>query len=321
MNSLSAHHSLYWSECCSCSISSRGRSFVSAVGVREMSTKLTVDELFGYKVVAFLGEGARSKLYAVKDRETGGTYTLKHVVFDESRDKDDRYLKQVETEYATLKELDHPSIRRMIALKRARPLFQVTEVALVLEMIDSATLEQDPPKSLRRMVTTFAEVAEALAHMHERGFAHADMKTGNIMMPEEREGATRAKVIDLGQSCKLGSLKPRFQGSPGYMAPEQAAKEAVVERTDIYNFGATMYRAVTREYAETVLVPGQSKSRKVEEIPPMVPAAERVVGLSRELSNLISDCLQLKMERRISSMEKVAQTLRALESTVRDIAI
>lgn len=283
--------------------------------------KTQVDELFGYKVVAFLGEGARSKLYAVKDRQSGATYTLKHVVFDEGRDKDDRFLKQVETEYTTLKALDHPSIRRMIAFKRARPLFQVTEVALVLEMIDSETLEQGPPKALRKLVRIFAEVAEALAHMHSRGFAHADMKAGNIMMPEGRETAAMAKVIDLGQSCKLGTVKVRFQGSPGYMAPEQAAKEPIVERTDVYNFGATMYRTLTREYAETVLVPGQSKSRKPEEVPAMMPAAERVPGLSTELSNLISDCLQLKMEKRVSSMDKVAHQLRELEKRVVDIAI
>ena len=185
-----------------------------------MSSKVTLDDLFGYKVVALLGEGARSKLYAVKDRQNGATYTLKHVVIDEARDKDDRYLKQVETEYAALRELDHPAIRKMIALKRARPLLKVMEVALVLEMIDSSTLEEDPPKFLRDYVRIFAEIAEGLSHMHEKGFVHADMKTGNIMMPVGRDSEKMAKIIDLGQSCKIGTIKPRFQGSPGYMAPE-----------------------------------------------------------------------------------------------------
>ena len=279
------------------------------------------DDLFGYKVVAMLGEGARSKLYAVKDRQSGATYALKHVVFDESRDKDDRFLKQVETEYTTLRELDHPAIRKMIALKRARPLVKVMEVALVLEMIDSETLEEAPPKLLRDYVRIFAEVAEGLAHMHEKGFVHADMKTGNIMMPVGRASARMAKVIDLGQSCKTGTIKPRFQGSPGYMAPEQAAKEAIVERTDIYNFGATMFRALVRDYAETVLVPGQSKSRKPEEVPATIPASERVAGLSSELSVLVAECLQLKIDRRVSSMQKVAEKLRSLESTVTNISL
>lgn len=286
-----------------------------------MRTKVMVGDIFGYKVVALLGIGARSKLYAVKDRQSGATYTLKHVVFDEDRDKDDRFLKQVETEYHTLRELDHPSIRRVITIKRARPVLKVTEVALVLEMIDSATLEEDPPKSLRAHIRIFAEVAEGLAHMHEKGFVHADMKTGNIMMPEGGVRGEIAKIIDLGQSCKVGTIKPRFQGSPGYMAPEQAAKEAIVERTDVYNFGATMYRALVRDYAETVLVPGQSKSRKPEDVPATVPASQRIAGLSNELSDLVAECLHLKIDRRVSSMEKVAQKLRSLESTVSDISL
>ena len=147
------------------------------------------------------------------------------------------------------------------------------------------------------------------------------MKTGNIMMPVGRDSEKMAKIIDLGQSCKIGTIKPRFQGSPGYMAPEQSAKEAIVERTDIYNFGATMYRALVRDWAETVLVPGGSKSRSPQEVPVTIPALERVPGLDGELSLLVSECLQLKMERRIDSMQKVATKLRTLEKTVKNIAL
>lgn len=287
-----------------------------------MSAKLFADELFGYKIIAYLGEGARSKLYAVKDRDSGATYALKHVIFDESRgDKDDRFLKQVENEYNTLRHLSHSAIRKAIALKRERPLVQVTEVGLVLEMIDTATLEEEPPQSLREYVRTFAEVAEGLAHIHSKGFAHADMKTGNIMMPGAYGALATSKIIDLGQSCKIGTVKERTQGSPGYMAPEQAAKDPITERTDIYNFGATMYRALARDYAQTVLVPGTTKSRSPDSVPATVPLAERVAGLNGELSDLIMECLVLPIDRRPRSMDKIASRLRGLETTVANITI
>ncbi len=287
-----------------------------------MSSKLFADELFGYKIVAYLGEGARSKLYAVKDRDSGATYALKHVIYDESRgDKDDRFLKQVENEYNTLRQLSHPAIRKAIALKRERPLVQVTEVGLVLEMIDTATLEEEPPQQLRAFVRTFAEVAEGLAHIHAKGFAHADMKTGNIMMPGAHGALATSKIIDLGQSCQLGTVKARTQGSPGYMAPEQAAKEQVTERTDVYNFGATMYRALVRDYAQTVFVPGTKHSRSVEAVPATIPPAERVAGLNGDLSDLIMECLVMQVERRPRSMEKIAARLRALETSVANITI
>ena len=283
-----------------------------------MSSRIAVEELFGYKVIALLGEGARSKLYAVKDRHSGATYTLKHVVFEEGRDKDDRFLRQVETEWAALKELNHPAIRRGITLKRERPIVKMTEIGLILELIDSSTLEEAPPRHLRDYVRIFAEVAEGMAHMHEKGLIHADMKTGNIMMPEGRARSGHAKIIDLGQACKTGTVKSRTQGSPGYMAPEQAAKEAIVEATDIYNFGCTMYRALTRDYAETVLVPGETKARAVEEVPATVPVAQRVQTVSGSLSDLVSECIRLPISKRAASMQSVAQRLRAIESQVGD---
>lgn len=288
-----------------------------------MGSNVSIDDLFGYKVIAFIGEGARSKLYAVKDRASGETYALKHVLYDERMgDKDDRFLQQVITEHNTLKELDHPAIRRTIALKRRTPLFDVVEVALVLEMIDSATLEEESPTQLKSYVKIFAEIAEGLAHIHEKGFVHADMKTGNIMLPPTgAESSGTAKIIDLGQSCKDGVVKPRTQGSPGYMAPEQAAKDPITARTDVYNFGATMYRALVRDYAETVLIPGEKKPRKPEQVPATMPPADRVPGLDGDLSDLVMACLHLQPQRRLGSMAEVAKGLRAIEKSVRDMSI
>lgn len=287
-----------------------------------MGANAIADELFGYKVVAFLGEGARSKLYAVKDRGSGDTYALKHVIYDERMgDKDDRFLKQVVNEYSTLKEVEHPAIRRVIALKRLTPLFQVTEVALVLELIDSATIEEEPPKNLKQYLQIFADVADGLAHIHERGFVHGDMKLGNIMLPTPEPNAHCAKIIDLGQSCKAGTVKERTQGSPGYMAPEQAAREPITQWTDLYNFGATMYRALVHDYPETVLVPGEKKPRRPEQVPATMPPADRVPGLDSDLSDLVMDCLQLQATRRPKSMRAVADQLRSIKASARDMAV
>ena len=53
------------------------------------------------------------------------------------------------------------------------------------------------------------------------------------------------KVIDYGLAWIKGEAKDRVQGTPEYMAPETVAHKLINERTDIYNFGATMYRLVT----------------------------------------------------------------------------
>jgi serine/threonine protein kinase len=52
------------------------------------------------------------------------------------------------------------------------------------------------------------------------------------------------KIIDFGLARIKGEGKGRVQGTPEYMAPEQAKHGHVNELTDVYNLGATMYRLV-----------------------------------------------------------------------------
>ena len=66
-------------------------------------------ELFGYRVVAKLGSGAASELYAVQDAKTKQVWALKHVVL--KIEKDARFIEQVEQEYNIGSKLDHPNVR------------------------------------------------------------------------------------------------------------------------------------------------------------------------------------------------------------------
>src|SRR5438874_11706768 len=92
-----------------------------------------------------------------------------------------------------------------------------------------------------RLVQIFVQVAGGLVHMHRRGVFHADLKPNNILLSRTGE----VKIIDYGLAWIKGEPKGRVQGTPEYMAPEQAKHGTVNEQTDIYNFGATMYRLTT----------------------------------------------------------------------------
>jgi serine/threonine-protein kinase len=140
------------------------------------------------------------------------------------------------------------------------------------------------------------------------------MKPSNILLTDD----DRVKIIDLGQACELGCVKKRIQGTPGYMAPEQAHRQAITAQTDIYNFGATMYWVLTREVIPTALPPKEdsnslySGALDAEMVKPPVPPIARLPDMPPLLSADIMECVQIHPDDRPSSMEQIVRHLDAL---------
>jgi serine/threonine-protein kinase len=171
--------------------------------------------------------------------------------------------------------------------------------------------------SMPECLKIFLDVANGLQHMHDKGFVHADMKPLNILYDEDRRFT---KIIDLGQAVDVGTQKIRLQGSPGYIAPEQAreVKERVyapvTERTDVFNFGATMYAILARG----LLAPqSQHTAHKDIRVEPdrLGPSQLMSLGdpeIKRDLSDLIAKCLMAEPVGRCS-MKQVIQALSSLQ--------
>ncbi len=91
------------------------------------------------------------------------------------------------------------------------------------------------------------EVAEALAHAHERGVIHRDVKPSNVMLTPRG----RVLVLDFGLALAEGSarltLSSATLGSQAYMPPEQARGENrdPGATTDVYSLGVTLYELLT----------------------------------------------------------------------------
>ncbi|MCH2139031.1 MAG: serine/threonine protein kinase [Phycisphaerales bacterium] len=263
----------------------------------------------GFTVLARIGEGARSELFAVHDPKSRQVWALKHV--QKKDDKDQRFIEQCEREYAIGSKLDHPTLRGMQKLIKHRKMFKVEGVSLLMEFVDADSLDKRLPRTYADAARVFLHVGEALEHMHGKGFVHADLKPTNILITD----AGDVKVIDLGQACPVGTVKKRIQGTPGYMAPEQARRESIDERTDIFNFGATMYWVLVRDVIPTMMPPSQgddSLLQKVDadEVPPAQPPHEVNPRIPESLSKLVIDCVAFEAADRPASMAAVMDRLR-----------
>jgi serine/threonine-protein kinase len=95
-------------------------------------------------------------------------------------------------------------------------------------------------------------ICEALAHVHDAGIVHRDIKASNIMLMEE-PGGPRIKLLDFGiaklmhggQDDALKTSIGRILGTPHSMAPEQILGREVDGRTDVYALGALLFRLLT----------------------------------------------------------------------------
>jgi len=255
----------------------------------------TLPDMAEFEVLSCLGYGARSTIYAVSEKRTGQIYALKRVTRRSS--DDDRFLEQAEQEFAISSQFDHPVLRKSHRLIKRRKLLKVSELYLLMDLFDGTSLDIHRPSSLATLLRIFTQVASGLAAMHRLGYVHADIKPNNILVNDK----TAVKIIDFGQSCAIGAIKTRIQGTPDYIAPEQVGRGPMTPATDVFNFGATLYWCVTDRHIPT-LIPKQRNviptldSRTIIQphiLNPRIPAP---------LSRLIMECVQFQPSHRPKDM-------------------
>jgi serine/threonine-protein kinase len=272
-----------------------------------MSTSQTLD-VPGYQVVQYLGSGARSTIWQIRDSHSNELFVLKRVVKHTPADM--RFLDQAINEYEVAGRLEHDNIRRVISLRRVKHWMALREVHLIMEFCDGATVQDDPPQGILQTAEIFCQVASAMAYINSRGYVHADMKPNNIVVGP----SGLVKIIDLGQSCPIGTVKQRIQGTPDFIAPEQVRRGPLDARTDVFNFGATLYWALTGKPIVTVLP--KKKGMLVADMIVQTPI-ELNPETPKPLSMLVMDCIEARPSRRPSSMNDVASRLALIAHALR----
>lgn len=258
-----------------------------------------------FRIVKPLGTGAGSRVFQINDTKKGGYYALKVVKRDDADHQ--IYIDQALQEAAVGPKLNHANIMKIHDHRVKRAWFKVATVELLMEYVDGRTLDELEMPELSQLVLMFRNVASALGHMHRRGVYHGDLKPGNIMLSK----AGVVKVIDFGTAWIKGEDKQRVQGTPQYMAPEQAKDKVVNERTDIYNLGATMYRMFTGHHANSSGIPGEDGAALGPrgKIRPPIKLVPKIPGT---LNETIMACLQPNPEARPAGVFEVEHQLAAV---------
>lgn len=259
-------------------------------------------ELDGFTIIKKLGTGARSTIFLALDEENGSTVALKRSIYE--KPEDGRIFEQMINEYKVSKIIQHPYLRKCNKLIKIRKMLKVKELLLSMEMFEGETLEKSKSLSLGDVLLVFRMIADGLNAMHQQGYIHCDIKPNNILINES--GAIR--IIDLGQGCKIGTIKPRIQGTPDYIAPEQVKRKHLDQRTDVFNLGATMYWALTGKNVLTLIPQSNDISATLGQRNfPAPHQLHRRIPLG--VSKLVTDCVKEEPEKRPSSMAEVISRL------------
>ncbi|OWK35027.1 serine/threonine protein kinase [Fimbriiglobus ruber] len=266
---------------------------------------MAIDKIGKFSVLATLGAGAHSSILRIRREADGREYALKLVSVDGNDEK--KFLEQAKLEYRVGQMLDHPALVKVYCFETESDwLFRVKKAKLLVEFVPGQTLDKVPLLKMAKLLRVLEKAAAGLVHMHKAGVVHADLKPNNMMLGR----GTNVKILDYGLSWIKGEPKDRVQGTPEYMAPETVQHKIINERTDIYNFGATMYRLVTFKLPPPVL-PGiegmgpdekmfTSQLKPVQSLNPIAP---------KELSALIHSCLNFNAHKRPERMSQVQSVL------------
>ncbi len=201
-----------------------------------------------YRILHVIGEGGMGVVFAAEQLDPPRRVALKCIRpgwLDAAAQQ--RFRREAEA----LARLQHPGIAQVYeAGVAAGP--TAPQPFLAMELVEGVGLLQHTSAlPLRARIERIAQIAEAVAHAHERGVVHRDLKPSNVMV-ETGSGGSRVRVLDFGVARFTSDDATRHTrthqliGTLAYMSPEQLAhgSSGADARSDVWSLGVTAYEVL-----------------------------------------------------------------------------
>lgn len=197
-----------------------------------------------YEDLGSLGAGGMGEVRRVHDRLLDRVVAMKVSRPGSADPEGRRFLAEAR---ATAR-LQHPGIVPLLdcgTLPDGRPFFTMPEVRgrTLAELIPLLHNGPFDTSRLHPFVGALLQASDAVAYAHSREVVHRDLKPDNVMCGEFGQ----VVVLDWGIAhLNMGPDATPGAGTPGYMAPEQAAGSRRVDaRSDVYALGASLYHVLS----------------------------------------------------------------------------
>lgn len=262
-----------------------------------------------YRILRLIGSGGMSFVYLAEHKLMHKQRAIK--VLPKKRVKDSSYLARFHLEAQATSQLDHPNIVRCYDVDNEGDTHYI-----VMEFIEGKDLntivKQEGPLPLELACNYIAQSAEGLAHAHEKGLIHRDVKPANLLV--DTKGIL--KILDLGlalfsdneQASLTVEHNENVLGTADYLAPEQARNSHKIDhKADIYGLGCSLYFVLTGRppFPEGTLAQRIAKhqTEMPEDIRKLRP------DCPRDLADICMKMMQKRPEKRYANMREVAIAL------------
>ncbi|MFK8002610.1 MAG: serine/threonine-protein kinase [Polyangiales bacterium] len=233
--------------------------------------RLEAREVPRYQATQVLGRGGMGEVLLAKDDDIGRTVAVKRTLTNSpellARFADEiRFMGQLEhPNIAGVYDVDVDSEGRLFFTMRYVAGEALSDIIARLAQRDPATLARYP---LARRIDIFIDIMSALAHAHEAGVMHRDVKPDNVMVGANGDvvltdwGIARDLEAEFEETADVATASDDRSraantgvggviGTPLYMSPEQAAGQPVDARADIYSAFALLFELLTlRSYVD-----------------------------------------------------------------------
>jgi len=206
-----------------------------------------------YRIAQKLGAGGMGVVYRAHDDRLERDVALKLLPADAIADNSARL--RLLNEARSASALNHPHICTVYEVGEASG-----QVYIAMEHVEGSSLSALIPADgfpIETILRYGVQIADALAHAHERGIVHRDLKSSNLMVRPEG----RVKILDFGLAARLQEQQAAdatrsklsfaeqgvVVGTLHYMAPEILRGEPASVRSDIWALGVVLYEMAAGE--------------------------------------------------------------------------
>jgi serine/threonine protein kinase len=268
-----------------------------------------------YEILEEIGRGGMGVVFRARQISLGRIVALKMILRGELASAADLTRFRGEAESAA--RLHHPHVTAVYEIgdHEGQPFFS-------MQFVEGTTLARrvaEGPLPAREAASLLLPVCRAIAEAHRQGLLHRDLKPSNILI--DRTGhpfvsdfglakrVTADKADEDEQTRSLLTHSGAIVGTPGYMAPEQAAgnRGEVGRATDVYGLGALLYATLTGRAPFQSASPVDTVLQVLEQDP--LPPRLLNPGVDADLEMIALRCLQKPAELRYATADELADDL------------